>query len=288
MTDLEQAPHLISLLREDIRKLIDLSLAQNDVPWEQLIAPLSGSAENRCWQIKKCGASSCPAWNRPDVRCWLLAGTMCGGEVQGKFARKLRSCSECEVFQLAVYSDPVTEIEEHIVMLVHNLKEKYEQVNALALTDHLTGLYNRRYFELFIELEGKKIARNNGTICIMLIDVDNFKRINDEHGHITGDEILRECARVLSRSVRTCDILTRYGGDEFLIAASFLPDVGNPGDEIWRRVEGNLELWNQQMRPNGIELSLSAGYALLTGDRRLDDVIKDADIKMYESKRTKR
>lgn len=288
MTLPEEKSHQVDQLSKNLRKLIDQTFDEDEIPWERWIAPLSGTLANRCWELKGCGQTKCSAYGNAKVRCWLLAGTMCGGVTQGIFAKKYRSCSECEVFRMAVYADPIKEVEEQIVILAHNLKVQREQIKVLATTDYLTGLYNRRFFEAFIELEANKIARKRGAICLILIDVDNFKKINDEFGHVTGDEVLKECAGIISESIRKSDVLIRFGGDEFLVAASFLPHEENPCDDILRRMAEGMARHNQNSHANGVALSISSGHALLAENRSLDEVIHEADLNMYENKRMRR
>jgi len=186
----------------------------------------------KCWEVKACGKEDCPAFGSTDARCWLVAGTMCGGKPQGKFAQKFGSCVECDVYQKALGLDPVAEIYEQIVTLVHSLRESRGQLKAMATRDLLTGAYNRNYFNEVIKVEAERTKRYGSTFSILIVDVDRFKQINDTYGHLHGDGILRECAQLLQRSLRSADILVRFGGDEFLILAPET-DCGKSG-RSWR------------------------------------------------------
>lgn len=99
----------------------------------------------------------------------------------------------------------------------------HRELKELATRDHLTGAYNRRYFDERVEQEFYRMRRQNGTelvnesIGFIMADIDNFKNVNDSHGHVVGDEVLREVAHRLSAGLRDYDVLCRYGGEEFLI-----------------------------------------------------------------------
>lgn len=92
-----------------------------------------------------------------------------------------------------------------------------DQMSEMAYTDSLTGTYNRLHFNKFLESEINKVKRYGGTFSIIFFDLDCFKQINDTHGHIVGDKILREVAEIISNANRSSDILARYGGEEFII-----------------------------------------------------------------------
>lgn len=91
------------------------------------------------------------------------------------------------------------------------------ELERLTVTDPLTGLYNRRHFETLMEQEVALAVRNRETASIILLDIDHFKKCNDRYGHVAGDAILREIARVVTARMRTTDVVCRYAGDEFFI-----------------------------------------------------------------------
>ncbi len=194
---------------------------------------------------------------------------------------------ECIVYQNSVFADSITEIEEHLIVLVHTLISKQEKINELATIDHLTGLHNRRYFDLLIESEINIMERNGGLINLALIDVDNFKRINDIYGHLVGDDILKAFARILLDSTRKSDIVVRYGGDEFLIAASCPDPDFDAAEIIENRIVDKLRVWNKKNAPTGIKLSISIGHSVLKKGDILETAIHEADQRMYKNKRLK-
>lgn len=99
-----------------------------------------------------------------------------------------------------------------IAIAIHNAK-----LYALAVTDGLTGLFVRRYFDLRLEEEYAAAARYNRTFSVMLFDIDHFKKFNDTHGHQTGDQVLQQFARLLEENTRDADICCRYGGEEMTV-----------------------------------------------------------------------
>jgi diguanylate cyclase (GGDEF)-like protein len=97
---------------------------------------------------------------------------------------------------------------------------------ALSERDGLTGLYNRRKLEQVLQTEFERAARYGGSLSVVMVDLDHFRRLNDQYGHLVGDETLRHVARVAQGMVRTTDVLGRYGGEELV---ALLPEVGLPG-----------------------------------------------------------
>ena len=93
----------------------------------------------------------------------------------------------------------------------------YQQTKQLTLTDELTRLYNTRFFTQYLDAEVKRCRRYKSSVSLIFLDLDHFKLVNDQHGHLVGSQLLREVADVLRRGVRDVDIVARYGGDEFIV-----------------------------------------------------------------------
>ncbi len=274
----------VNRLREDLRSFIGLSLREDEVSWEEWISILKKEIKQHCWEKKQCDKTDCPAHRNSCGRCWLIAGTLCGDSPIGKFAQKYRSCVECDVYQDAVLSDPVNELYEHLITLVYSLRNSKIELKTLALHDTLTGLHNRNYFEMAMELETKKIRRYGGGFTVFMIDLNNFKHINDTYGHVHGDHILREFAQILGKSIRGADLLIRYGGDEFLVIRH---DTSKPGGQgMIRRIKDNFLKWNKEYGSTDYALSFSYGSAVFDKTRDLKSVIGEADTRMYKNKQT--
>lgn len=95
--------------------------------------------------------------------------------------------------------------------------EVTQRLRALSITDPLTGLYNRRYLELLLHNEMRRLARSDDSLAVIFLDIDYFKAYNDRHGHLCGDQALRAIGRTLRDHVRAGDVVTRFGGEEFVV-----------------------------------------------------------------------
>ena len=162
------------------------------------------------------------------------------------------------------------------------------QLRVLADTDPLTGCANRRVLDERLQAELDRARRYDQVVTVVLLDVDDFKRINDTHGHIMGDRVLKQLAVILRRELRTMDFLARYGGEEFVIV---LPETGGTGarllaDRILRRVQQH----NFGDAAVAVWVTLSAGIATFPDDRAADEesLLKLADENMYKAKRAGR
>ncbi len=151
-------------------------------------------------------------------------------------------------------------------------------VQRLALTDVLTGLPNRRAFERALDREIEKTRRTSSVFSLLLIDVDKFKRINDQFGHSAGDESLKAVAQILFKNSRKVDVCARMGGDEFAI---LLPDTPEENAQaLVARINEALSLHNKNA---SIPLSLSIG-ARMVDKLNPEHILADADSAMYRAK----
>ncbi|BAY38592.1 diguanylate cyclase with GAF sensor [Nostoc sp. NIES-2111] len=168
--------------------------------------------------------------------------------------------------------------------------EAYQKVEAeirrLSLTDELTGLYNRRGFFLFADQQLKLTHRLEKSCCLLFIDLDGLKQINDTFGHEVGDRVIADAAALLSQTYRDSDIIARWGGDEFVV---FIPDCLAHTNTITARLQTNVDLFNQN-RGRSYHLSMSIGVqeCVINEDFSLEKLILQADELMYQQKHAKR
>ncbi len=156
-----------------------------------------------------------------------------------------------------------------------------------ALHDPLTGIYNRNYFNRLIQLEEHRARRLDSAISFIMVDIDNFKVINDRFGHQAGDRVLQEVAGILEGVLRKTDTVLRYGGDEFLIILTKMTSDYTHIVEarINRAMEGAKALEDLK----GEKISVSMGHAFWSpgGSETIDEILKTADMTMLENKRKK-
>lgn len=163
------------------------------------------------------------------------------------------------------------------------LKEAHEKARAAALEDDLTGLRNRRaFFELGNQLL-KQSRRNGSPLAIIMLDLDHFKQINDNHGHEAGDEVLRHIGQILEGNVREADIAARIGGEEFAILLADSDTI--QASEMAQRLLGLMQATPVRYRDVHIRPTASFGVSALHPEEpNLENLLARADNAMYESK----
>jgi two-component system, cell cycle response regulator len=164
------------------------------------------------------------------------------------------------------------------------LEDMLTRVETLAVTDSLTGLFNRRRFETILSLEFKKASRYVAPLSCMMIDIDHFKLINDEYGHRTGDVILKETAQIILKSIREVDAAARWGGEEFsvLIPNTSKENAQTPAQRILRSVANNAF---PEIGDRRITVSIGIADILDPLIDTEDKLVNAADLAMYEAKR---
>lgn len=159
----------------------------------------------------------------------------------------------------------------------------YEEAERLAITDGLTSLWNRRHFELRAKAELQRAVRFGEPFSIVMVDVDWFKRVNDEHGHQTGDAVLIELAQRFIGAVRDVDVVARIGGEEF---ALILPSTDEPGGaQAAERVRAAVAASPFALQDGALAVTVSAGVATWpVNGTTVRELLASADAALYEAK----
>lgn len=169
---------------------------------------------------------------------------------------------------------------------ITNRKEKETELYEKASTDPLTGLFNRRQFETMAHKEMNKAWRYQTPCCILMLDIDHFKKINDTYGHQAGDEVLKNLAFHLKANLRDTDILARFGGEEFIILLAQTEE--SPGFVVAERLREAIENMTTVFEEKEIRVTISIGLAFAKYFDSLNGIIQGADDALYQSKKSGR
>ena len=169
----------------------------------------------------------------------------------------------------------------------------HERLKLVGLTDLLTGVNNRRYFETRFDGEISHARRHHQPLACMFLDIDKFKRINDAHGHLAGDEVLRNVASLIKLQLRSNDVIARYGGEEFVV---LLPQTAlRQAHEIAERIRAAIAAQPLQPLPGeSLTVTISIGVAMLPeklaeGDSASgQELLSSADAALYQAKESGR
>lgn len=166
-------------------------------------------------------------------------------------------------------------------------KERADEANArLAIEDPLTGALNRRAFMAALEREVQRAARSRLPLALLLIDVDHFKQVNDRHGHLVGDAVLRHVVQCLRERLRAQDLLARYGGEEFVVLAPDTPAEGlqHLADKLREAIHDNVPPMPQLVEPLRVTISIGALARRVSPGTLSDELLQAADQALYRAK----
>jgi diguanylate cyclase (GGDEF)-like protein len=176
----------------------------------------------------------------------------------------------------------VTTFADQVAIALENAR-LFEEVQNLALTDALTGLYNRRGLFEIGHIEFSRMIRLERPFAAIMIDIDHFKRVNDEYGHPVGDQVLQFLAAELRSMVRGADLVGRYGGEEFAIFLSGSDGVA--ALNLAERLRGKIEKTSFQIEDKSIGLTISLGVADYNENSpNLETMVARADQALYVAK----
>ncbi|HZD95032.1 MAG TPA: diguanylate cyclase, partial [Candidatus Sulfotelmatobacter sp.] len=161
----------------------------------------------------------------------------------------------------------------------------FDRMKQLAYVDGLTGIHNRRYFEMRIVEELERAGRFQGRMSLIMIDIDHFKKMNDEFGHLLGDEMLRAVSSILKQQLRKMDMVCRYGGDEFAIV---VPETtGESAMRVAEKLRRQIETHDFPGVPRPVSISCGVADYPAHGITR-DEVVAAADSALYIAKQAGR
>ena len=218
------------------------------------------------------------------ARYMLLPATLVPVVLGGLFIRSRWNLGHPDlVMALSVVSDIVLLVALIwlFALMIRRVEMERAVIQRQAETDQLTGIYNRRHFETSIDQEIERARRYGSPLSLLMIDVDNFKLLNDRHGHLVGDRLLCQLARECESCLRASDVFCRYGGDEFVIIAPETP--GAAAMALSRRMR-------QSIGPMGLAgslgtLAISIGVAVWEESfKTKDGIIAAADSALYQAK----
>jgi diguanylate cyclase (GGDEF)-like protein len=160
----------------------------------------------------------------------------------------------------------------------------HEEIYRLTIIDALTEIYNKRFFLEFLDREVARSSRHRRPLSLVMIDIDRFKTVNDDIGHLGGDYTLREIANLIKPKVRREDLFARYGGEEFALILVEAPLSG--AMELCERLRGIVEQHTFAFDQKSFRVTISLGVAATTGEDGMTatELVRRADEKLYEAK----
>ncbi len=165
-------------------------------------------------------------------------------------------------------------------LLLETLKTEITRLQSMV--DPLTRVYNRQSMEELLNKWIQRSERYNQVFSLAVVDLDDFKAVNDKYGHLTGDFVLSEVAGILRSSVRGSDLVIRYGGDEFLLVLS---ETDQPGAQaVINRVRKMVKTWNEEHAAAPYDISVSMGLSVFEKGKTARQLISEADREMYLEK----
>jgi diguanylate cyclase (GGDEF)-like protein len=267
------------------RDRLDLSVCWE---WPAGDGPSEAVSPAQCWALKR---------GKPHLNGVGLAALRCDHHASELVALEIPMMARGEVYGLLLVQangahaadrllgvEPLaTAIADAMSLALSNIALR-EKLRTQALRDPLTGLYNRRYMEDVLERYSNLAERNGSALSAIMIDLDHFKLLNDEHGHALGDAVLREASAAIAGAIRPSDVACRYGGEELVVLLADCPlDEAMVKAELLRaRIESLSDI-------HGMRITASFGVATMPETSpKGTDIIAAADAALYRAKQTGR
>jgi len=180
----------------------------------------------------------------------------------------------------------LSEANEQKTQLLEQLRLQTRDLEQQSREDPLTGLYNRRYLDFRLENEFARAKRYNRNLSLVMIDLDYFKRVNDNYSHLVGDEVLKVIAHLFRENLRGVDLAARYGGEEFVL---LLPETPSNGAIlVCERIRREVERYNWGAVRPGLKVTISLGLAYDVNVAEHTAMLAQADARLYEAKKNGR
>ncbi len=188
----------------------------------------------------------------------------------------------CTLPAVSILAGRLSRIRHRLARQKTELAEALAQIQALATHDELTGLLNRRHMQTLLDQEVQRCQRSGQSFCVALLDIDHFKRINDQHGHGAGDAVLRGFADIAQAAIRASDVLARWGGEEFvlLMADARMP----PAVAGVERVREHVQALRVPAGEVMLQTTVSAGLTQHRPGESLAQTLERADRLLYQAK----
>ncbi|MDG9670081.1 diguanylate cyclase [Hahella sp. CR1] len=205
---------------------------------------------------------------------------------EGDFKQQVPVKSEDEVGALAkafnLMNTQLHEAYKNLEDSRNKVAKQAEQLRELSIRDELTGLYNRRFFNEEVKVLHANALRYGNGFCLVLGDIDFFKRINDGYSHVIGDEVLKQVSKILMNSIRNSDIVARYGGEEMVLA---LPNTSpKAAMEMMERIRKAIEQHPWEQTAEGLTVTMSFGICDETNGEHFEHMLAVADELLYKAK----
>ena len=180
----------------------------------------------------------------------------------------------------------IAALQNSLLDMTRDLTATNQKLQEMATTDPLTGLSNRRYMQTHLQALLTETVARGGATCVVIVDIDHFKNINDTHGHTVGDEVLVAFSKRLNRAVRPTDTVVRMGGEEFAIIMYYADGARiNPG--IFERIHHTLSQRPIKTSVGDVRVTASFGVCVYAGAeaaQSLESLVECADTKLYQAK----
>jgi diguanylate cyclase (GGDEF)-like protein len=174
-------------------------------------------------------------------------------------------------------------LENQVKKRTQELKKAYKEMKKIAITDSLTNIYNRYFFNDALKNEFSRAKRYNSAFALIMFDIDHFKNINDTYGHIKGDEVLKSMTEIIKEHLRVSDVFARTGGEEFMI---ILPNTNiTLATEIAQRIRACVEKYNFNLQSN---ITISIGVVTHKDNDTHQSILKRVDNALYAAKESGR